>query len=173
MTVQDAARLKEDGNKAFADFRLLDAIQLYSRAIAATPGSAVLYGNRSAPLFEAGRYGEALEDIQTALDGGADTKLAAKLALRAARCALWTADLDTAEQWLKDPAIVVGSEAICIAAEQCRACCGTLSTRCHQSCTSPATTYLRALWLVRVPGRQRAPLASCPGSQCMKTNQMS
>ena len=97
--------LKARGNDAFKAFKLDTAISLYSAAVAAAPAAAVYRSNRSAAYFEAGRYALALEDIEAALERDADDAMAAKLALRAARCAIWTADWDAGDTWLSHPAL--------------------------------------------------------------------
>ena len=56
----EAAHLKAAGNAAFKAFRLEKAIESYSAAMAITPGEPVYRANRSAALFEAGRYAECI-----------------------------------------------------------------------------------------------------------------
>lgn len=97
----DPAKLKADGNEAFKAFNLDLAIDLYSRAVAAAPHGAVYRSNRSAALFEAGRYAECLADIEAATALQPADALQAKLALRAARSCLWLRDFDAADQWLQ------------------------------------------------------------------------
>ena len=104
-TDESAASLKERGNEAFKAFRLAEADALYSRSIDAAPDEAVYYANRSAALFEAGKYTEALDTIDQALSLEPAAGLAAKLCVRAARCALWTSEFDAAEHWLAHPAL--------------------------------------------------------------------
>jgi tetratricopeptide (TPR) repeat protein len=99
------AALKASGNAAFQELRLHHAIDLYTKAIQAAPSEAVYYANRSAALFEAGEYSRALVDIGSALQRSPDAVLAAKLALRAARCALWQGGYQAAQQWLDHTAL--------------------------------------------------------------------
>lgn len=108
MTGLEAAKLKEEGNKAFVAWRLTEAIDLYSQAIAAAPTDAVYYANRSAALYEAGRYSEALKDIEEALALGTTAKITVKLCTRAARCALWSGNFDAAESWLAHNSLARG-----------------------------------------------------------------
>jgi Flp pilus assembly protein TadD len=56
---EQAAGLKAKCNDAFKAFRLEDAIEAYSAAMAPAPHDPVYRANRSAALFEAGRYAEA------------------------------------------------------------------------------------------------------------------
>ena len=100
MSQAQAAELKVKGNAAVKAFKLDTAFVLYSAAIAACPEAPVFCSKRSAALYEAGRYAENCQYIERALELKPDSKLAAKLALRAARCSLWQGLLDAAEQWL-------------------------------------------------------------------------
>jgi tetratricopeptide (TPR) repeat protein len=96
-----AAELKAVGNEAFKAFRLDEAVEDYSAAMAAAPDDPVFRSNRSAALFEAGRYTECIADVEGLFQSHPDTALAPKLALRAARSALWLQDVDAAERWLE------------------------------------------------------------------------
>lgn len=96
----DPAALKAEGNEAFKAFKLDLAIELYSKAVAAAPHGAVYRSNRSAALFEAGRYAACLRDAEGAVALQPAPALEAKLALRAARCCLWLEDWDAADKWL-------------------------------------------------------------------------
>lgn len=107
-----AADLKEDGNAAFKAFKLERAVEFYSAAIAAAPGDAVYVANRSAALFEAGRYAEALADIKLALSQHLPPALASKLALRAARCAIWQLAPAQARTWLQHRALQAPPEEV-------------------------------------------------------------
>ena len=100
MAAAHAVQLKADGNAAFKAFELDRAVELYSAAIAAAPREPVFIANRSAALYESGRYAAALADVRLTLECGAGSALVQKLAMRAARCALWLDDVDTAERWL-------------------------------------------------------------------------
>ena len=103
---EDPAQLKAAGNAAFKASKLEHAIDLYSCAMAAAPDDAVYVSNRSAALFEAGRYASCVADVGTALQRSPSDALAAKLALRAARAELWGGNIDAAEAWLSHQAII-------------------------------------------------------------------
>jgi hypothetical protein len=101
----DPGTTKLDGNRAFKAFRLEEAIELYSAALAAAPDEPVYISNRSAALFEAGRYAACVADVEAALACQPDSALTAKLALRAARAELWGDSTDRAAQWLAHPSL--------------------------------------------------------------------
>ncbi|RQM23982.1 hypothetical protein B5M09_007102 [Aphanomyces astaci] len=61
-----ATRLKDDGNKLFAQKKYVDSIDLYTEAIGLTPRDPLLYSNRCAALLAAGRAADALRDIRLA-----------------------------------------------------------------------------------------------------------
>ncbi|RHY99664.1 hypothetical protein DYB35_011605 [Aphanomyces astaci] len=61
-----ATRLKDDGNKLFAQKKYIDSIDLYTEAIGLTPRDPLLYSNRCAALLAAGRAADALRDIRLA-----------------------------------------------------------------------------------------------------------
>ena len=106
-----AAQLKAEGNEAFKAFKLDKAVDLYSAAMSAAPNDAVYPANRSAALFEAGRYAESIADAELSLSLSPTPQLAAKLALRAARSALWQGDFDAAEDWLAHGALEESEDA--------------------------------------------------------------
>ena len=99
----DACKAK--GNVAFKGFKLDDAIELYSKAVSHVPSNPVYISNRSAALYEAGRYAESLADIEIALSHSPEPALAIKLVLRAARCAMWLGQYDDAQAWLQHSAV--------------------------------------------------------------------
>ena len=111
----DALQLKAEGNAAFQAFQLDKAIELYTAAIAAAPAEPIYRANRSAALFEAGQYTECTEDIRQVLRAASANAtavapaLAAKLAVRAARCALWQNQAASAAEWLCHEALGDGS----------------------------------------------------------------
>jgi tetratricopeptide (TPR) repeat protein len=124
--VPDAAQLKAQGNDAFKEFKLDQAIELYSAAMAGAPTEPVYCANRSAALFEAGRYAECIVDIEAALARDLPAGLASRLAIRAARAALWQNDFGSAEAWLahrslgavEPPADLLAQVKACINAEK-------------------------------------------------------
>jgi tetratricopeptide (TPR) repeat protein len=95
-----AAGLKAEGNAAFKAFRLIEALEKYSAAIVAAPAEPVYRANRSAALYEVGRYAECIADVEGALELQLELTLAEKLMLRASRSALWLGDEDGAQHWL-------------------------------------------------------------------------
>jgi tetratricopeptide (TPR) repeat protein len=119
-----AEELKAAGNAAFKAYKLDDAIELYSAAMAAEPSNAIFRANRSAALFEAGCYAQCIADVEGVLDGEPDSQLAAKLALRAARSAMWLQDYSAAERWLTRAQLSEGSLSAQAAAvaDQIKAC---------------------------------------------------
>ena len=100
-----AEQLKADGNGAFKAFKLQQAIDLHSQAVAAAPNEAVYLANRSAALFEAGEYAAALSDIERAFQLQPAASLASKLALRAAKCCIWQQHPGQASAWHEHEAL--------------------------------------------------------------------
>jgi tetratricopeptide (TPR) repeat protein len=82
--VPDAAQLRVQGDVAFKEFKLDQAIELYSAAMAAAPTEPLHRANRSAALFAAGRYAECTADIEAALasDPSPDSRPASPSAQR-------------------------------------------------------------------------------------------
>jgi tetratricopeptide (TPR) repeat protein len=140
---QDPARLKAQGNEAFKAFKLDEAIELYSAAIAAAPNEPVYRGNRSAALFEAGRYAESLEDTEAAIAGNPDAALAAKLAIRAAKSALWLNETKVAQRWLAHGALADMQESKQVAdvAALLRAMHATEGAPCRQAAGAARSGY--------------------------------
>jgi tetratricopeptide (TPR) repeat protein len=68
MAATDAEALKQRGNVAYTAGRLEEARELYSQAVGADPTNAVYRSNRSACLFELGRYVECGEDVAACLE---------------------------------------------------------------------------------------------------------
>lgn len=120
----DAEKLKQRGNTAFKSFKLDEAVELYSSAMALAPNTPVYASNRSAARFEAGKYAECLADIQAALAMQPEPALATKLALRAVRSALWLDQYSEAQAWLQHAALQ-GADAqaqVQLLQEQLQAC---------------------------------------------------
>ena len=59
--------LKEVANQSLAQGAYSKALRLYTRAIEADAGNAVLYSNRAAAHFQAGQFQESLEDAESAI----------------------------------------------------------------------------------------------------------
>ena len=59
--------LKEVANQSLAQGAYSKALRLYTRAIEADAGNAVLYSNRAAAHYQAGQYQESLEDAESAI----------------------------------------------------------------------------------------------------------
>ena len=112
-----AEQFKADGNAAFKAFKLDSAIELYSAAMAAAPTVPTYCANRSAALYEAGLYAESVSDVENAFSLQCDEALAAKLALRAARCALWLGTASKAQKWLQHSSLRADSAAGALAAQ--------------------------------------------------------
>lgn len=67
--LEQAERLKSEGNVAFKENRHLDAIRLYSQAIELDPENAVYYSNRSAAYLAQGdSRGKALKDAERCIE---------------------------------------------------------------------------------------------------------
>ncbi|KAI8805329.1 hypothetical protein BJ742DRAFT_412327 [Cladochytrium replicatum] len=64
---QKAEALKGQGNKAMAERKYKEAIDLYTQAIALHPTNAVFYGNRAAAYSQIGDHSKAVEDSKQAL----------------------------------------------------------------------------------------------------------
>lgn len=64
----EAIRLKEEGNTAFKEGRLTDALTLYTDAIKADRNNASLWGNRAAAFYNLGLYDKAIEDSAYAIE---------------------------------------------------------------------------------------------------------
>lgn len=63
-----ATQLKIQGNEAFNNDRLDEAIQLYSEAISLDPNNHFLYSNRSAAYTKAEKYDHALRDAEKTVE---------------------------------------------------------------------------------------------------------
>ena len=109
--MKPAADLKAQGNDAFKRGQLREAIDKYTAACKANPSEAIYPANLSAALYEAGRYKGSLLTIDKAMALNPEPKIAAKLALRAARCTLWLNTLESAETRLAHPALQQASDA--------------------------------------------------------------
>eukprot|EP00168_Porphyra_purpurea_P016246 TRINITY_DN5204_c0_g1_i1.p1 TRINITY_DN5204_c0_g1~~TRINITY_DN5204_c0_g1_i1.p1 ORF type:complete len:288 (+),score=119.81 TRINITY_DN5204_c0_g1_i1:183-1046(+) len=59
--------LKEVANQSLAQGAYSKALRLYTRAIEADAGNAVLYSNRAAAHYQAGQFQESLEDAESAI----------------------------------------------------------------------------------------------------------
>lgn len=137
---QHPQQLKAQGNAAFKVFKLDEAIELYTRAIAAAPLEPVYSANRSAAFFEAGRYDECIKDVLAVLrmaskDAAAVPQpLQAKLCLRAARSAMWQGHVAQASEWLSHEALRSDEYAAQVATltSEVRAC-ETLQQQCKKS----------------------------------------
>jgi tetratricopeptide (TPR) repeat protein len=137
---QETQYLKAQGNTAFKAYRLNEAIELYSAAMARAPADPIFCANRSAALYEQGKYTESLADIDTALSNHPQDALAGKLALRAARCALWLNDFDAAEQWLQHSSLRTNKDLRSYAARV-----STQLQNCKAAALQASTETLRAL----------------------------
>lgn len=87
--------LRDRGNKLYGRRELAAAAKEYTRSVLAAPvdprtgagrEAALGLGNRSAAFFEAGRFGDCLEDVAAALDFGYPAELRYKLHDRRGRC---------------------------------------------------------------------------------------
>ncbi|KAI9353816.1 hypothetical protein BDR26DRAFT_1002677 [Obelidium mucronatum] len=86
---------KNRGNEHYKKREFALAIDCYSAAVALEPACAAFRGNRSAALFELGRYAEAAADAAAArgLCGTGDDALAARLDARVLSCAAFLCDV--------------------------------------------------------------------------------
>ena len=66
--VQRAEELRQQGNRAFGEARLHDAMEAYTAAVALQPSSSTLYSNRARCLFQLGDFEAALQDAQRAVE---------------------------------------------------------------------------------------------------------
>jgi len=112
---KESENLRKQGNKifvksAFNNITCIDALKLYTRAIAFAPYPseqlALAYANRSAVLFQLGLHTECIQDIDRALFLSYPDNLRAKLYVRKTECLIILGNrsaentLDKARQWL-------------------------------------------------------------------------
>eukprot|EP00163_Fabomonas_tropica_P029388 TRINITY_DN626_c0_g1_i9.p2 TRINITY_DN626_c0_g1~~TRINITY_DN626_c0_g1_i9.p2 ORF type:complete len:114 (-),score=16.50 TRINITY_DN626_c0_g1_i9:530-871(-) len=66
--VEEAAKLRNEGNAALSQGDLKQAQVLYTRALRLTPGDARIWSNRSLIHCKRGHYGNALYDAEKAMN---------------------------------------------------------------------------------------------------------
>lgn len=85
-----ALNYKNLGNEAFCSGLYIQALQLYTKSVAAAPPDspelAIAYANRSAALFRLERYEACLVDINRALGSNYPEDLKSKLVARKTNC---------------------------------------------------------------------------------------
>jgi len=112
---KESENLREQGNKifvksAFNNITRVDALKLYTKAIAFAPYPseqlALAYANRSAVLFQLGLHTECIQDIDRALSLNYPDNLRVKLYVRKTECLMILGNrsaeniLEEARQWL-------------------------------------------------------------------------
>lgn len=67
MRCSDPEEVKRVGNEMYRNGKFAEALVLYDRAVALSPGNAVCRSNRAAALMELGRLSEAAMDCEEAV----------------------------------------------------------------------------------------------------------